>query len=464
VAEDNVIDQAPGEVPTQVHYDGQRARLVLRLVAVVVAGGPDQGASRPLDLRRLRVGSAPDNDLVLTDPLVSRHHLEFQVRDHGYMVRDLDSTNGTFYRGAQIGEVQIGPGAEVRLGSTVLRIERSREVSQEVTAQKAFGTLIGVSQAMRDLFGLLAAVAPTDTTVLILGETGTGKELVAEELHRQSPRATHPFVVVDCGSIPASLIESELFGHRKGSFTGAVSDRPGAFEKADGGTVFLDEIGELPLEMQTRLLRVLDKRTVKRVGDDEQRTVDIRVVAATHQDLPSLLSEGKFRQDLFYRLSVVQVRLPALRERRPDVPLLARHFLWQAGCGDPDSVLTPQVLEALSTRQWPGNIRELRNVIERATVLADGSQLAQRPKVEPGAAPTDGSGSGWLVCPVPEELLDQPYKVAKAQLVHEFELGYLGRLVQLYGANVSRIATEAGVDRHLVRKLLRKHGMVPQDD
>ncbi len=452
------------ESPTQVHYDNEgQAVLVLRAATLRVVSGPDDGACVALDLRRMRVGTAADNDLVLTDPSVSRHHLEFQVRDQGYQVRDLDSTNGSFFRGARISEAHLGAGAELRLGDSVLRIERGEECSRVVKARKTFGTIIGNCRPMQEVFGLLAAVAPTDTTVLINGETGTGKELVAEELHRQSARRGREFVVVDCGAIPAQLIESELFGHVKGAFTGAVNSRPGAFENSSGGTVFLDEIGELPLEMQTRLLRVLDKRTIKRVGSHDQRPVDIRVVAATNRDLPEMIQEGAFRQDLYYRLSVVQIQLPPLRQRRPDIPLLARHFLWQSGCPNPEQVLGPEVLEALSTRQWPGNVRELRNVIERAAILADGSPLAAGGEQAPAAATQDAAPSDrWLSGALSDEVLNQPYKVAKEQLLHEFELLYLGRLVERHGPNISRVAADADVDRHLVRKLLRKHDMIGQ--
>jgi len=457
-------------IDTLVRTREGRGSIVLRAGALTVAAGPDAGTRCSLKLRRTRVGSAEDNQLVLTDPLVSRHHLEFQIQDRGYLVRDLDSTNGTHFRGARLGEALVGPGAELRLGDTVLRVERGDELSIDVAGQQDFGSLVGTSPAMQEVYGLLAAVAPTDTTVLILGPTGTGKELVAEELHCNSPRKDHGFVVVDCGSIPGNLIESELFGHVKGAFTGALNTQPGAFERAQGGTVFLDEVGELPLELQTRLLRVLDRRTVKRVGDTAPREVDIRVVAATNRDLAAQVAEGQFRSDLFYRLSVVQIRLPQLRDRLTDIPQLARHFLWQAGCQDPEQVLTEELLQIFASRKWRGNVRELRNVIERATVLADGAQLQVEEASLAAPAPqqpqrADASGDAaapqdhrrpWVVSPA---LLERPYKTAKDELLLQFELLYLQRQVELHGDNISRIAADAGVDRQLVRKLLRRHGL-----
>ncbi|MCC6747752.1 MAG: sigma 54-dependent Fis family transcriptional regulator [Deltaproteobacteria bacterium] len=443
---------------------------------LTVHAGPDVGKSCALDLHRVSVGQASDNELVLTDPQVSRRHLEFQVHDQGYLVRDLKSTNGTYYQGARILEVLVSPGAELRLGSTVLRVVAQSERSEPVARRQALGTLIGSSAPMQEVYGLIAAVAPTDVTVLIEGETGTGKELVAEELHRHSSRARHAFSVVDCGALPPTLIESELFGHERGAFTGASSERAGIFEKSRGGTVFLDELGELPLDVQTRLLRVLDRRQIRRVGGDAVRKVDVRIVAATNRDLREEVRQGRFRQDLYFRLSVVRINVPPLRKRLEDLPLLAEHFLWQMGCVNPPEVLTPEVLKVLLSRKWPGNVRELRNVVERSVVLADeapfqvdSAQLSATSEEEGltdeerGAAhrpvTTPSGAANWLAPAVPAGFLDQPYKGAKESLLQLFEELYLSRLYERYGHNISRIARDAGVDRQLVRRLLRKHGL-----
>jgi DNA-binding NtrC family response regulator len=453
--------------PTQIVYEQKQPILVLRSAVLRVVAGPDAGASCKLSRSRVRVGSAADNDLTLTDPKVSRHHLEFQIQDTGYLLRDLQSTNGTFYRGARVGEALVGQGAEVRVGSTVLRIERGEETSELVGSERQFGSLIGSSRAMQQVYGILAAVSPTDVTVLIEGETGTGKEMVAEELHRHSPRANRLFSVVDCGALPRELIESELFGHDRGAFTGAISDREGVFERARGGTVFLDEIGELPVELQSRLLGVLERRTIKRVGGNMPRKVDFRLVAATNRDLEREVREGRFRQDLYYRLAVVRIVVPALRARREDIPQLARFFLWQAGCVNVEAVLTPELQRVLSSRSWPGNVRELRNVIERATILVDGSDmLSSVPLVEEAPEtplkpepPPVPAGDRAPAVAFPAPYLEMDYKSAKELLLDQFEIQYLSRLIGVHGTNISSISRDAGVDRHLIRNLLRKHGL-----
>jgi DNA-binding NtrC family response regulator len=452
------------DIPTEITYQDDTPVVALRSAELRVIKGPDLGRSCTLELERVRVGTGADNDLVLTDSRVSRSHAEFQVNDLGYLVVDLGSTNGTFYRGSRVREAIVVPGAEVRVGETILRLDRGAERSEVIKDRATFGTMIGSSPAMRTVYGVLAKVAPTDMTVLVQGETGTGKELVAEELHRQSHREGHPFCVVDCCTLPSTLVESELFGHRRGAFSGAVEDREGLFERARGGTVFLDEIGELELEMQTRLLRVLDQRTVRRVGCNVSRKVDFRLIAATNRDLAAEVKQGRFRQDLYFRLAVIRVKLPPLRDRGEDVRVLARHFLWQAGCPDPDAVLVPEVARVMRTRRWPGNVRELRNFVEQAMLAVDGVPLPDdelSPPATPAAEPTPmGERSQWLASVLPREWLEQPYKQLKETLVNQLEALYLGHLLERHGENISRIARDAGVDRSLVRILLRKHGLI----
>jgi DNA-binding NtrC family response regulator len=457
------------EHPTAVLYDEQKPILVSRSTLVRVIAGPDAGRSQPLSHHPVRVGTAPDNELVLTDGHVSRRHLEFRVHDHGYLVRDMGSTNGVYFRNARIQEAVLGPASEVRLGSTVLRLEVGPEEAQEVAPRESFGGLVGASAAMQGVYGLLAAVAPTDTTVLIEGETGTGKEVVAQAIHGESPRAKAPFCVIDCGSISSTLIESELFGHERGAFTGAVRDRSGIFERAHGGTVFLDEVGEIPLPLQTRLLRVLEQREVRRVGGNVPRRVDVRLLAATNRILSEEVRAGRFREDLYYRLAVIRIVVAPLRQRREDIPLLARHFLWQAGSVDPDAVLTPEMMNLLLSRMWRGNVRELRNAIERAVVLSGDAKLrfpdedlpppeaeAAEPRSEIARQP---SGSDWLSRALPAEYLDRPFKDARDDIVHAFEAVYLKKLIEAHGRNLSRIAREAGVDRQIIRRMLHRHGL-----
>ncbi len=461
--------------PTQITYHERRPVLLYRKTVLRVLKGADKDRSCKIDLHRVRVGTAPGNDLVLSDPQVSRNHLELRIQEEGYLLVDLGSSNGTYYRGSRVREMFVPPSAEFRLGNTILRLEKGEESTEEIKSRGGFGRLIGASPAMQEVYGVLAAVAPTDITVLIEGETGTGKEVVAEELHRQSPRREGSFQVVDCGAIPRELIESELFGHERGAFTGASKSREGMFEKARGGSLFLDEIGELPLDLQTRLLRVLDRRTVKRLGSDLSRSVDVRLMAATNRDLSAEVQANRFRKDLYYRLAVVRIALPPLRDRKEDIIQLARHFLWQAGSVDPQSVLNKKVLKVLSSRSWPGNVRELRNVMEKSVIFADGitatpsEDLATvTPEPEGGLRPLSGRGAStseqdgpldtWLARVLPQEFLELPYKVIKEQIIRQFEMLYMGHLHRRHGNNVARIARHAAIDRRLARQLLRKHG------
>jgi len=439
---------------------------VLRVVA-----GPDKGETCPLQTARVAVGTDQQCDLVLSDRSVSRRHVELQVQDAGYLVRDLESTNGTYFRSARIREALLRAGSELRLGAeTILRIDPGETRSSVVGARASFGRLVGTSEPMRQVYGILAAVAPTDVTVLIEGETGTGKELIAEELHRQSPRRTRIFSVLDCAALPPNLIESELFGHERGAFTGARTQRIGVFERSRGGMVFLDEIGELPLELQTRLLRVLDKRTVQRVGGNVPIAVDVRLVAATNRSLAEEVHAGRFRRDLYHRLSVVRVVAPPLRKRREDIPLLARHFLLQSGVAEPEAILTPELLAVLTSRRWPGNVRELYNVVQRATVMIDGdapfdvvddiggADVASA-REDGASSSRNGDPSRRLRCVHTESFWQQPFKVALDQLTGQFERAYFERLVETHGNNISALARESGIDRHRVRRLLRRRGM-----
>ena len=330
-----------------------------------------------------------------------------------------------------------------------------------------FGDVLGSAPPMRRLFALLAKAAATEATILLTGETGTGKEAIAEAVHRASRRAKGPFVVVDCGSIPHELIGSELFGHAKGSFTGAGADKQGLIEAASRGTLFLDEIGELALDLQPQLLRVLDRRQVRRVGETQTIDVDIRVIAATHRDLRAMVRAGQFREDLYYRLAVVAARVPPLRDRKSDLPALATWFAERMGRGA--FAQSPALLEQLARHDWPGNVRELRNVVERAlslgtAALADLGELAER---EGGAAQPPGDDpEGVPARPAappagapPPDVLELPFKEAKAALVESFERDYLRALLARHRGNISRAASEAGIDRNYIHRLVKKYGL-----
>jgi DNA-binding NtrC family response regulator len=431
----------------------QRVRMRL-----MVLSGPDAGKTWPLLPGRYQIGSSEQSaDIVLKDRAVSRQHLVLEVREDGVRAVDSGSRNGSFLEGTRFSELEVRPGAVLTLGTTELKLvpEGEKSRSMPLSSRDSFGGLVGSSRRMRETFTLLERLAQGDSDVLIQGETGTGKELCAEAIHTHSPRQKGPFVIADLAGIAPQLLESELFGHVKGAFTGANTDRAGAFERAHGGTLFLDEVGELPLEVQPRLLRALERRQVKRVGANDYRTVNVRVVAATHQDLEGAVKAGRFRGDLFHRLAVLRVVLPPLRERPDDIPLLIDTVLERMG--RPPSALSDQTRALLAQYPWPGNVRELRNVVDRVVNLGE-EALPDIPDVPPGANyPKVGDDDD------PENTvpiaMDLPFKDAKERLIDGFERDYLRNLLERCEGNVSRASREAGIDRVYLRKLLRKHGL-----
>jgi transcriptional regulator with GAF, ATPase, and Fis domain len=403
-----------------------------------VVRGPDKGTTFAATAAEVNVGSAERNELRLSDPAVSRSHFSIEARPDGFRLRDLGSTNGTFVGGVRIADAVVPSGVEIEVGESRLRlIEKGDEVELVLHKGDRFGSLIGRSTIMRQLFARLDRAARSEGTILILGETGTGKDLAAEAIHLASPRSAGPFVVVDCGAIPATLMESELFGHERGAFTGAVGRRMGAFESANGGTLFLDEIGELPLELQPKLLRVLEKKTVKPVGSEAQKPVDIRVIAATHRDLRREVNRGTFREDLFFRLSVIPVRMPPLRERESDALLLAEAFFRER---TPEGTPLPvELKQRIAQYEWPGNVSELRNAVEQVAALGE---FAAETSSE---APSDGAIT--------------PFKEAKKLVIEHFEKPYLEKLLQHTSNNVIAAARVAGLDRVHLLKLLRQYGL-----
>jgi len=415
----------------------------------LVIKGPDRGESVRLDEGRpVAFGSGPTCEMVLTDKTVSRKHLTAELVGEEVIMVDQGSTNGTFIQGSRFEKIAIGFGAEVKLGRTVIKFLPDEEVVEpEPSQETALGALLGGGTKMRQLFKLLADVAQTSATVLVEGETGTGKELIAEEIHNHSPRRDGPFVVFDCGSVPRELIESMLFGHVKGSFTGAITDRKGAFAEAHGGTIFLDEIGEMALDLQPSLLRVLDKRAVRKVGSNVYEKIDVRVVAATNRDLRAEVAKKAFREDLYYRLAVIRVTVPPLRERGADIPLLVNHFM--SGFG-PQLDCTPEDMAKLVRHSWPGNVRELRNAIERACLLSRGNSINIDDALVQEAAPALGIRT------------DLPFKEAKGQLVEMFEREYIEDLMRRHKMNLSAAAREAQIDRKHLRELIRKYALDPR--
>jgi len=355
--------------------------LIFKKARFVVTAGRDEGKEVMVHDPIVTIGTLPESSLALTDPTVSRRHAVVEETATGYVLKDEGSTNGTFMNGVRVREGYLSPGAVIRLGQTEMifsPIEERIEVPR--SSRDHFGELLGATASMREVFGILERVSPADMTVLIQGETGTGKELAARAIHEHSRRAAAPFVVFDCGAAAPTLIESELFGHEKGAFTDAVKSRQGAFELADSGTLFLDEIGELAPALQPKLLRALDQREVKRVGAERSARVNVRVLAATNRDLEKEVKAGRFREDLYYRLSAVSIHIPPLRKRKEDIGLIAKRLLAGISEGADKKVidLSPEAAAALAAYSWPGNVRELRNVLERASALSDGKRIEVR--------------------------------------------------------------------------------------
>jgi DNA-binding NtrC family response regulator len=359
---DDGATRASGE--TRVHpaaSDGSPppARLRIR------AGGRERTV--PVPAAGITVGKDPSCEVVVDDAFVSARHLRIEARGARWMLSDLGSTNGTLVAGARVERAELPFAVPVAIGEAELVLEPP--AAPGVERAQAFEGMVSRDPSMRQLFELVERVASSDVAVTILGETGTGKELVARAIHRRSGRREAPFIPVNCSAIAETLIESELFGHEKGAFSGAERLRKGAFEEASGGTIFLDEIGELPLDLQPKLLRTLELGEVKRVGASRPLTVDVRIVAATHRDLRAQVRAGKFREDLFYRLCVVPVTVPPLRQRRGDVRALAESFLAAAAPRGLALRWGDEALQRLEAYDWPGNVRQLRNVVQRALLF-----------------------------------------------------------------------------------------------
>ncbi len=457
---------------TWVTYVGGRASGVrIRRVRLDVLTGPDKGLTRDFEDPVLRIGARKGSDLVLADSKVSGIHCEIRLDERGYRLRDMDSTNGTHVGGYRINDIYISPGTVIHIGSTKIRFNPLGDsVEVPLSAVETLGGIVGQSVLIREMFARLEKVAQADATVLITGETGTGKELVAEAIHEHSKRKDGPFVVLDCGAIPQNLIESELFGHERGAFTGATHTYAGAFERADGGTVFLDEIGELPLGMQPKMLRVLERKEVRRIGGSKVTSTDIRVVAATNRDLGVEVNRGRFREDLYYRLAVARIHVPPLRERREDIPLLIEHFMSITPGGEGTS-LDPGTVELMMKHDWPGNVRELRNVIERAVLLSDhtsggirlsktaigGRMSPSRYRSPSSSDATPSSTTGDTLAVIVDT--STPFKLAKQALVEEFERRYIGRLLEQHDGNISAAARAAGIDRMSIHKMLHRLGI-----
>ena len=435
---------------------GAGTLVVTRSLVVVVADGASAGRRIEIDGAsgaRILAGTSPACDLLLEDPEVSRRHASFDVTDRGLRVTDLESTNGTTVNAVPIGVAYVGAGDLVKLARTTVRIEAGGACAVTLPAEPAFGRMVGASEAMRRVYGLAGRLAQTTVPVLIEGETGTGKELLAEALHEAGPRAGAPFVVFDCTAVPPTLAESMLFGHERGAFTGAVGARKGVFEEADGGTLFIDEIGELGLPVQPKLLRALERSEVQRVGSSLWRRVDVRIVSATRRDLDREVQAGRFRDDLFFRLAVGRLELPPLRDRQGDVSLLAETF-W-AALGGGDRPIPAEAIERFQDYAWPGNVRELHNAVARLLALGEVS-------LGSGDSVLEQSLGGEAASTAPDVIeavlqADLPLSRARARVIEAFERRYVERVCARHGGNVARAAAASGVARRYFQLLRARH-------
>ncbi|MFO0616183.1 MAG: sigma 54-interacting transcriptional regulator [Polyangiaceae bacterium] len=403
--------------------------------------------SAVLGVAPLVLGTSADADVVVADTKVSRRHCELRLTDQGVVLRDLQSKNGVFIGVVRVHEAILALDTPATIGSSTVTVRADGPAAKLPLSPAArFGEAVGGSIAMRLLFAQLDRVAQTHETVLLIGESGTGKEILARAIHDHSPRRAGAYVVFDCSAAAPNLIEDQLFGHVRGAFTGAEDTRPGVFEQAHGGTLFLDEIGELPLELQPKLLRALESRTIVKLGDSTRRAVDCRVIAATHRNLRALVQEGRFRQDLYYRLQVVERRVPPLRERREDIPILVERFL--AAHTPPRSLadLPPNAVAMLESHAFPGNVRELRNTVARLVLFADLGDVTG------DAADTftdDGLG----------RLADLPLKDARDVVVERFEKSFVEAKLKRAGGVVVEAAASMGVSRQMVYKLMDRYGI-----
>jgi DNA-binding NtrC family response regulator len=463
-------------------------RPLLRRLRLVVVEGADVGVAVPLDRGTILIGTRADVDLRLTDRRVSRVHVEAVRTDDGVRIRDAGSRNGVIVGDAKVSDARLPAGARFTVGASVIAVQAEDAPVQLKDGPANFGGLFAVSPKMRHLHAILQRAAASDVTILLEGETGTGKEVISRAIHDESRRSARPFLVVDCGAMSRELLGSELFGHRRGAFTGAVSDRQGLFEAAAGGTVLLDEIGEMPVDLQPALLRVLETRQVRRLGESSARNIDVRIIAATHRDLADMVRRGAFREDLFFRLAVVRLKIPALRDRLDDLPLLLDRILGKLGTS-----LRPNAndVAALRRHRWPGNVRELRNVVEQAVALSgdtfeipafdddggdphlsptihrpdghDGHDRPDRPDRSVQAlfgSPARDDDGGLAVA----DLMGLPFSEARDQALLRFERLFMEVALSKAAGNVSRAAEAVGLTRTYAHRVLRRAGLRGDDD
>lgn len=461
--DDRALVEPDAHATSTLHQVDDHAVLVPN-VRITLASPPRPEVFTTLGLEPLVIGSGVGSDLLVADRQVSRRHCELKLTPRGIVLRDLGSKNGTFIDHVPIIEAILDFGRVARIGNSQFTASAAGTPAiVPLSMGGRFGEAVGNSIVMRALFAKLERASATAETILLLGESGTGKEVLARAVHEASPRKNAPFVVLDCGAVSPALLEAELFGHTRGAFTGAATARTGLLEEAGHGTLFIDEIGEMPLELQPKLLRALEAREIRRLGSAEARPLHARVIAATHRNLRANMANGSFREDLYYRLAVVEMHVPALRDRKEDIPLLVEHLLQKQQPGIRISALPPQAMNLLMAHDWPGNVRELRNAVTRLLLFPDlvGDMFdnKERSIANRGSesAPSDSRGNV-------QALLKLSLKEMREVALEQIEARYLAEKLRLHRFNISRMAEDIGVSRTLVYRLLERHGLRPKTD
>lgn len=373
----NQVTVAKSDESTKIiEFDGSKKILTLEALDLTIKSASGNKLHRTFKQSKITIGSSESNDVIIKDDdYISKKHCRLTVEDSGIILTDLGSTNGTFYESEKVEKIVLPGRSKFTIGKTEISVKKVQTKEKLKPEKENIGSMIGATDSIKGIFALISRVAQSDATVCITGESGTGKELVAKSVHDMGSRASNPFVAINCGAIPPNIIESELFGHEKGAFTGATNTHRGVFEQASMGTLFLDEIGEMPPDLQTRLLRVLETRTIRRIGGQRDIPVDVRIVAATNQNLKQNVARGKFREDLFFRIHVIPIHIPPLRERKKDIEVLAEHFVKMFCPDGEEKNISSGAMNKLLKHSWPGNVRELKNTIQRALVMNQGNVI-----------------------------------------------------------------------------------------
>jgi two-component system response regulator HydG len=427
--------------------------LEIATFVLTVVAGPDAGRTFPVDGRVL-VGQGPACEVRLGDPHVSRRHAALEPAGSRLRVTDLESTNGTFVNGIAISDAFLVGGEQLRLGDNVLRVDRGETATLALTPAAGFGRIVGESTEMRRLYPLCRKLASSSVPVVIEGETGTGKEVLAESLHEEGARAESPFIVFDCTALPANLLEAALFGHERGAFTGAVDSKKGVFEHAHEGTLFIDEIGDLELALQAKLLRALERGEIKRLGGDRWIRVDVRILAATRRNLDREVQEGRFRDDLFFRIAVTRIELPPLRERHGDVAALARYFWERLSSGS--QPLPAGFVERLEAYAWPGNVRELHNAVARRLALGELASIGALRSASSAPASVNDPLRGDADTVEQVLALDLPFVQARDRILDAFSHRYVERVLAQHDGNVTHAAAASGIARRYFQTIRAK--------